>query len=85
METLDWQGWFTLGVILLVLIAMIRGIASPDLTMLAGLISLGAAGVLSPKETFVGFANPAMATVARDVSRVIQTPYAWYEHGGTGI
>jgi len=64
METLDWQGWFTLGVILLVLIAMIRGIASPDLTMLAGLISLGAAGVLSPKETFVGFANPAMATVA---------------------
>jgi len=64
METLDWQGWFTLGVILVVLLAMIRGIASPDLVMLAGLMSLGAFGILTPEETFVGFANPAMATVA---------------------
>ncbi|MDP6977585.1 MAG: SLC13 family permease [Myxococcota bacterium] len=64
METLDWQGWFTLGVIFLVLVAMIRGIAAPDFVMIAGLITLGLAGVLSPEETFVGFANPAMATVA---------------------
>ncbi len=63
METLDWQGWFTLGVIFLVLLAMIRGIASPDFVMLGGLISLAAAGVLAPSETFVGFANPAVATV----------------------
>ena len=64
METLDWQGWLTLGVILLVLIGMVRGIASPDLIMLAGLVVLGACGVLTPEETFSGFANPAMATVA---------------------
>lgn len=64
MESLDWQGWLTLGVVFLVLIAMVRGIAPPDLIMLAGLIVLGAAGVLTPQETFSGFANPAMATVA---------------------
>ncbi|MCP4038310.1 MAG: SLC13 family permease [bacterium] len=64
METLDWHGWFTLGVIFVVLVAMIRGIASPDLVMLAGLMSLGASGVLAPEDVFVGFANPAMATVA---------------------
>ena len=64
MESLDWQGWLTLGVILLVLVAMVRGIAAPDLIMLAGLMILGASGVLTPEETFSGFANPAMATVA---------------------
>ncbi|MBW2291900.1 MAG: SLC13 family permease, partial [Deltaproteobacteria bacterium] len=64
MESLDWQGWLTLGVIVLVMLAMVRGIASPDLIMLAGLMVLGASGVLTPEETFSGFANPALATIA---------------------
>lgn len=63
MEALDWQGWLTLGVILLVLVAMIRGIAAPDLILMAGLFILAVTGVLTPEETFGGFANPAMATV----------------------
>jgi di/tricarboxylate transporter len=64
METLDWQGWLTLGVMALILGAMVRGIAAPDLIMMAGLFLLGMTGVLTPQETFSGFANPAMATVA---------------------
>lgn len=64
MDSLEWQGWLTLGVIFLVLVAMVRGLAPPDLVMLAGLIVLGTTGVLTPEETFSGFANPAMATVA---------------------
>lgn len=64
MEVLDWQGWFTIGVIVLVIAAMVRGVAAPDLIMMGGLFSLALAGVLTPEETFSGFANPAMATVA---------------------
>jgi len=64
MEALDWQGWLTIGVLVLVLLAMARGIAAPDLILMAGLFSLALAGVITPAETFVGFANPAMATVA---------------------
>jgi len=63
MESLDWQGWVTLGVIGLVLIAMVRGIAAPDLVMMGGLFTLTVFGILTPEETFQGFANPAMATV----------------------
>ncbi len=63
MEALDWQGWLTIGVIAMVLVAMVRGIAAPDLIMMAGLFVLAATGVLTPDETFSGFANPAMATV----------------------
>jgi di/tricarboxylate transporter len=60
---MDWQGWFTLAVVALTLAAMVREIAGPDLIMMAGLFALAAAGVLSPAETFSGFANPALAAV----------------------
>ena len=60
---MDWQGWFTIAVIVLVVAALARGIAAPDLVVMAGLFSLAAVGILTPGETFSGFANPAMATV----------------------
>jgi di/tricarboxylate transporter len=60
---MEWQGWFTLAVVLLTLAAMVREIAGPDLVMMAGLFTLAAFGVLSPAETFLGFANPALAAV----------------------
>ncbi len=60
---MDWQGWFTLAVVGGVLVGMLRGFAGPDLVMMAGLLTLAAVGILSPVETFSGFANPALATV----------------------
>lgn len=60
---MEWQGWFTLAVVVLCLVGMIREIAAPDLVMMAGLFTLAAAGVLTPAETFTGFANPALAAV----------------------
>jgi di/tricarboxylate transporter len=63
MESLDWQGWFTIAVIVAVLVGMIRGIAAPDLILMAGLFTLALTGILTPAEAFSGFANPAMATV----------------------
>ena len=60
---MDWQGWFTLAVVLLTLAAMVRGLGAPDIIMMAGLFTLAAAGVLSPTETFMGFANPALAAI----------------------
>ena len=63
MDALTFQGWLTLGVVVVMLGAMVRGIAAPDLIMMGGLIALGLTGVLTPEETFSGFANPAMMTV----------------------
>jgi di/tricarboxylate transporter len=63
MDALDFQGWFTLGVVVVMLGAMFRGIAAPDLIMMSGLLVLALVGVLTPEETFSGFANPAMMTV----------------------
>jgi di/tricarboxylate transporter len=60
---MEWQGWFTLLVVVLTLVAMVREIAGPDLIMMAGLFALASTGVLTPAETFSGFANPALAAV----------------------
>lgn len=60
---MDWQGWLTILVVVLMVTAMARELAGPDLILLAGLFTLAAAGVLTPAETFSGFSNPAMATV----------------------
>ena len=60
---MEWQGWLTLAVVLLALVAMVREVAAPDLVMMAGLFTLAATGVLTPQETFSGFANPALAAV----------------------
>jgi len=60
---MDWQIAFTLSMIALALAVMIRELAAPDLVLMATLICFGATGILSPRETFAGFANPVVATV----------------------
>jgi di/tricarboxylate transporter len=60
---MDWQIVFTLGVVALALAAMIRELAPPDLVLMAALVCFGATGILSPSQTFAGFANPVVATV----------------------
>jgi len=60
---MDWQIALTLGVIVVALLLMVREVAPPDLVLMAALITLGATGVLTPRETFSGFANPVVAVV----------------------
>lgn len=60
---MEWQAWFTLAVVILALVAMVREVAAPDLVMMASLFALAAVGILTPAETFAGFANPALAAI----------------------
>jgi di/tricarboxylate transporter len=60
---MEWQIWFTLGVVLLALTAMVREFAAPDLIMMAALLSLAVVGILSPFEVFAGFSNPVVAAI----------------------
>ncbi|MBW2382133.1 MAG: SLC13 family permease [Deltaproteobacteria bacterium] len=60
---MDWPMWFTLAVVLIALGLMVWEVAAPDLVMMAALVSLGVTGILTPRETFSGFANPAVAMV----------------------
>lgn len=42
---------------------MMREVAAPDIVMMAALSAIAAAGILTPEETFLGFANPALAAI----------------------
>ncbi len=61
--SISWEAWFTLGVIVLVVIALLRNIARPELILLGALGLLLFAGVVGPDVAFQGFANPAVFTI----------------------
>lgn len=60
---LDWSAWATLGIIILMMVALVREMARPDMIFLSALGLLLACGILPPAEAFNGFSNPAIITV----------------------
>ncbi len=72
---LDWQGWVTISVFVLVLIGLIREIASPGIVMLAAAAILAVVRVITPAELLMGFSRPIVFTLAMlfVVVRAIQT------------
>lgn len=60
---LAWQGWFTLGVLLLTLGGLAFTRYAPDLILVGALTLLIVSGVLTPSEALAGLANPGLATV----------------------
>jgi di/tricarboxylate transporter len=60
---MSWEAWFTLGVVTLGILALIREVLAPDLIFIGILAALLACGILSPEEALAGFANSEMIAV----------------------
>lgn len=60
---LDWQAWVTLGIVMVVIVALIREMARPEMIFLGALGLLLLFGILTPEDAFQGFANPAVIAV----------------------
>lgn len=58
------DAWITALVVLTVLAALVKQLMSPWAIVLAGTVTLLVLGVLTPREAFAGFSNPAPITVA---------------------
>ena len=63
-EVLGWEGWFSLGVVLLCFALFLWGRAAPDIVTAAGLTLLLLFGIVTPQEGLAGFSNEGMLTVA---------------------
>ncbi len=70
---MTWEAWYTIGVIALIMVALVRNWAGPDTVMLAGLTLLMTGGLFSdpvapllpsPKQAISGFANEGLITIA---------------------
>jgi di/tricarboxylate transporter len=60
----SWEAWFTLAVIVVVMVILVRDLYPPSAAFMGGLVALLAVGVLEPAEAFSGFSNPAPITIA---------------------
>lgn len=61
---MGWEAWFTLFVLVVVLIALVREWGPTDMVLMAGAVAVTVAGVITPKDLFAGFSNEGMLTVA---------------------
>jgi di/tricarboxylate transporter len=60
---LGWQAWVTLGVIVMMVVALARDMARPDLILLGSLAILLVVGIVTPMQAFAGFSNSAVLSV----------------------
>ncbi|MBY0474876.1 MAG: SLC13 family permease [Nitrosomonas sp.] len=61
---MEWQGWFTLGLCVAVLVTLISTRIGPHLVMIGALTILSATGILSSSDALSGFSNSGLITVA---------------------
>lgn len=61
---MDWQGWFTLAVLVFMIIALVREVLGPDIIVFIALGVLVCSGILTSREAVIGFSNKGMLTVA---------------------
>ncbi len=60
----NWEAWYTLGVLGVILVGLVREAFSPEVVFAGGLVLLLVAGVLEPAEAVAGFANEQLLTIA---------------------
>ena len=61
---MTWEAWFTLTVVVIILVALVRDLVAPAAAMVGGMVAVLVAGIVTAEEAFAGFANPAPITVA---------------------
>ena len=64
MAELSWEGWFTLAVVLVAVVALVRDWVAPAVAIVGADIVLLVTGVIDAEAAFSGFSNPAPITVA---------------------
>ena len=60
---MDFAFWYTLGILILLTIFLLREVFSTEYVVLGALMLLMAGGVLTPEKGLLGFANPAVAAI----------------------
>jgi di/tricarboxylate transporter len=61
---MGWEAWLTLVVLLAMMVVLARDIVPPSVAVIASVVALLVAGVVTPAQAFSGFSNPAPLTVA---------------------
>ncbi|MCE2389931.1 MAG: SLC13 family permease, partial [Proteobacteria bacterium] len=60
---MSWEFWFTLTVVVAMIVGLVQERLSPDTLVLGALVLLMLFGIVTPEQGLSGFANPAVATI----------------------
>ena len=61
---MPWEAWYTLGLVVLLMTALVSGRIGTDTAMLGTLTLLMVAGVVEPTDAIAGFADPSVLMIA---------------------
>jgi di/tricarboxylate transporter len=61
---MSYEGWFTLSVVGLLLVGLLRNLAPTDILFVAATSLFAATGIISAEEAFSGFSNSGVITIA---------------------
>ncbi|HHH31759.1 MAG TPA: SLC13 family permease, partial [Polyangiaceae bacterium] len=61
---MTWQAWTVIALTLVMVVALVRHWAGPDLVMAAAMTAVMALGIVPPEKALAGFANEGVLTVA---------------------
>ena len=61
---MGWEAWFTIALLVSVLVTLVTTNLSTHLVMMAALTVLSVSGILTPDQALSGFSNPGLMTVA---------------------
>ena len=61
---MGWEAWFTIALLVSVLLTLVTTNLSTHLVMMAALTVLSVSGILTPDQALSGFSNPGLMTVA---------------------
>lgn len=58
------EAWFTLGVVAILFLGLLKNSIPPDLLFLGTASVLAVSGIITPEQAFSGFSNSGMLTIA---------------------
>ncbi len=61
---MTWEGWFVIGIVLVVFLLLSRTPAPPDFVLMGATVLTGLVGIITPEDVFSGFVNPGVLTIA---------------------
>lgn len=62
-KELTWKSWFTIAVLIVMFVALIREVRPPDIVMAIAAGVLTVAGAISPRQLLVGFSSDVLVTI----------------------
>jgi len=61
---MTWEGWFVVGIVLVVFFMLSRTAAPPDFVLMGATVLTGLVGIITPEDVFSGFVNEGVLTIA---------------------